>query len=115
MSGGFDVVIDNVGRGHSVFDAVNACRHGGTVVAMGYVDQALDIPSYEIVIHEKRVLGSRAITRAEFRDLVTLVNDGRLDPDIGELVPIANVNDALSKLRAGQYLTRTVLMLPFDS
>jgi 2-desacetyl-2-hydroxyethyl bacteriochlorophyllide A dehydrogenase len=111
---GFDVVLDNVGRGHSLLEAVAACRNGGTVVAMGYVDPRLEVPSYEIVIKEKRVLGSRAITRSGFREVVQLVNAGRLDPDIGELIPIARVNEAMEHLQAGHYIARSVLMLPFD-
>jgi D-arabinose 1-dehydrogenase-like Zn-dependent alcohol dehydrogenase len=111
--GSYDVVVDNVGRKETVFEAVQACRNGGKVVAMGYVDPTLEIPSYEIVIKEKQVLGSRALTRAEFREVVDLVNSGQLDPDIGELIPIGNINDALTNLRNGRYLTRSVLMLPF--
>jgi propanol-preferring alcohol dehydrogenase len=113
LVGGFDVVLDNVGRGNSLLEAVAACRNGGTVVAMGYVDPRLEVPSYEIVIKEKRVLGSRAITRSGFREVVQLVNAGVLDPDIGELIPIARVNEAMENLRAGRYLARSVLMLPF--
>ncbi len=111
--GSFDVVVDNVGRKETVFEAIAACRNGGKVVCMGYVDPVLEVSSYDIVIKEKQVLGSRACTRAEFRDVVALVNSGRLDPDIGELVPISDVNQALENLRQGKYLTRTVLMLPF--
>lgn len=114
LGGGFDVVLDNVGHGDSLLDAVAACRNGGTVVAMGYVDPRLEIPSYEIVIKEKRILGSRAITRSGFREVVELVNAGLLDPDIGELIPIARVNEAMESLRAGRYLARTVMMPPFD-
>ena len=113
LGGGFDVVLDNVGRGHSLLEAISACRNGGTVVAMGYVDPRLEVPSYEIVIKEKRVLGSRAITRSGFREVVELVNAGTLDPDIGELIPIARVNEAMDNLKAGRYLARSVLMLPF--
>ena len=94
--------------------AVEACRNGGKVIAMGYVDPILEIPSYDIVIREKQVLGSRALTRAEFREVVGLVNSGALDPDIGDLVPISRINEAFDNLRHGRYLTRTVLMLPFD-
>ena len=97
----------------TVFEAVQACRNGGKVVAMGYVDPVLEIPSYEIVIKEKQVVGSRALTRAEFREVVGLVNSGQLDPDIGELIPIRQINEALENLRNGRYLTRSVLMLPF--
>jgi alcohol dehydrogenase len=112
--GAYDVVVDNVGRKETVFEAVQACRNGGKVVAMGYVDPVLEIPSYEIVIKEKQVVGSRALTRAEFREVVALVNSGQLDPDIGELIPIRCINQALDNLKNGRYLTRSVLMLPFD-
>jgi propanol-preferring alcohol dehydrogenase len=112
--GSFDVVLDNVGIRETLREAVAACRNGGTVVAMGYVEPTLDIPSYDVVIREKRVVGSRGVTRREFREVVRLVNGGQIDPDVGEHVPIAKVNEAFEKLRAGQYLTRTVLMLPFD-
>jgi 2-desacetyl-2-hydroxyethyl bacteriochlorophyllide A dehydrogenase len=112
--GPFDVVVDNVGRKETVLEAVAACRNGGKVIAMGYVDKVLEIPSYDIVIREKQVLGSRALTRAEFREIVGLVNSGQLDPDIGELIPIRQINEALDNLRHGRYLTRSVLMLPFD-
>lgn len=112
--GSFDVVVDNVGVKKTVMEAVQACRNGGTVIAMGYVDPTLEIPSYEIVIREKRVVGSRAITRAEFREVVGLVNAGQLDPDIGELIPIQRVNAAFDDLRHGRFLARSVLMPPFD-
>lgn len=111
--GGFDVVLDNVGIKETLRDAVSACRNGGTVVAMGYVEPALEIPSYDVVIREKRVVGSRGVSRSEFREVVRLVNSGLLDPDVGERVPIARVNEAFENLRAGRYLTRTVLTPPF--
>jgi 2-desacetyl-2-hydroxyethyl bacteriochlorophyllide A dehydrogenase len=113
--GSYDVVVDNVGIRDTVFQAVQACRNGGKVVAMGYVDAALEIPSYEIVIKEKQVVGSRALTRSEFREVVALVNSGQLDPDIGELIPIRRINEALENLRNGRYLTRSVLILPFGA
>ena len=114
LVGAFDVVVDNVGLRHTMMEAVAACRNGGTVVAMGYVDPTLEIPSYDVVIREKRVVGSRAITRGEFREVVNLVNSGRLVPDTDELIPIRHVNEAMENLKAGRYLTRSVLMLPFE-
>jgi 2-desacetyl-2-hydroxyethyl bacteriochlorophyllide A dehydrogenase len=111
--GPFDVVVDTIGQGRSLLDAVRACRNGGRVVALGYVDPTLEIPSYEITIKEKQVVGSRAASRSEFRDVVRLVNAGRLDPDVGERIPAARVNQALDDLKHGRFLTRSVLILPF--
>jgi D-arabinose 1-dehydrogenase-like Zn-dependent alcohol dehydrogenase len=50
----------------------------------------------------------------EFREIVQLVNSGTSVPDIGELVPISQVNEAFEKLRSGRYPTRAVLTLAFD-
>ena len=60
LVGPFDVVVDTIGMGRSLLDAVTACRNGGRVVALGYVDPTLAIPSYEVTIKEKQVVGSRA-------------------------------------------------------
>jgi 2-desacetyl-2-hydroxyethyl bacteriochlorophyllide A dehydrogenase len=112
--GGFDVVVDNIGTAASIQEAVAACRNGGKVVVVGYVDPILKAPFYEVVIKEKQLIGSRASTRREFREVVNLINTGVLDPDIGEFIPIREVNEALENLKNGKYLTRNVLVLPFD-
>jgi propanol-preferring alcohol dehydrogenase len=111
--GGFDVVADLIGTRDSLMEAVSACRNGGRVVALAYVDPTMEIPSYDIVIKEKQVVGSRASTRSEFREVMNLVNNGKIVPHIGKRVPIRDVNEALENLRNGKYFTRTVLMLPF--
>lgn len=111
--GSFDVVIDNIGIRQSIQDSIAACKNGGRVVVVGYVEQQLEAPFYDIVIREKQIVGSRAATRSEFREVVSLVNTGQLDPDIGELIPISQVNQALENLNKGKYLTRSVLTLPF--
>jgi alcohol dehydrogenase, propanol-preferring len=111
--GGFDVVADLIGTRESILEAVTLCRNGGRVIALAYVDPRMEIPSYEIVIREKQVIGSRAVTRSEFREVVNLVNSGKLDPHIGELIPIRHVNEALENLKNGKFLTRSVLMHPF--
>jgi D-arabinose 1-dehydrogenase-like Zn-dependent alcohol dehydrogenase len=112
--GAFDVVVDTIGRGRSLLDAVTACRNGGRVVAMGYIDPSLEMPSYEITIREKQVVGSRALSRSEFREVVRLVNAGQLDPDIGEVIPARRINEALEDLKQGRFLTRSVLRLPYQ-
>jgi D-arabinose 1-dehydrogenase-like Zn-dependent alcohol dehydrogenase len=111
--GSFDVIIDNIGTPASVTDSVSVCRNGGKVVEVGYVEPILHAPFYDIVIREKQILGSRASSRSEFREVVNLVNAGQIDPNIGELIPIGKINEALENLKNGKYLTRSVLVLPF--
>lgn len=112
--GPFDVVIDNIGIRESIQDAVAACKNGGRVVVVGYIEEKLEAPFYDIVIREKQIIGSRAATRSEFREVVNLVNTGRLDPDIGKLIPISQINKALENVKNGKYLTRSVFIYPFD-
>ncbi len=112
--GPLDVVVDTIGKGASLVEAVSALRNGGRAVALGYVEPRLEIPSYEITIKEKRVIGSRAASRSEFRELVRLINAGRLDPDIGEQIPARRINEALDDLKHGRFLTRSVLVMPYE-
>ena len=110
---GFDVVADLIGTRESILEAVTACRNGGKVVALAYVDPLMEIPSYDIVIREKQVIGTRAASRSEFREAVQLVNSGKIVPHIGELIPIRQINEALENLKKGKYLTRSVLLPEF--
>ncbi len=48
------------------------------------------------------------------REVVAPVSRGALDPDIGELVPIGDINTAYTHLREGRFMTRTVLTPPFN-
>jgi D-arabinose 1-dehydrogenase-like Zn-dependent alcohol dehydrogenase len=97
-----------------MIDAVSACRNGGKVVSLGYVDSKLEALFYDVVIREKQILGARGVSRKEFREVMGLVNAGLLDPDIGEIIPISQVNKAMEDLERGEFLTRSVLRLPFD-
>jgi D-arabinose 1-dehydrogenase-like Zn-dependent alcohol dehydrogenase len=44
---------------------------------------------------------------------MNLVNSGKLEPHIGERIPIRHINEALGNLKNGKFLTRSVLMHPF--
>ena len=112
--GPYDVVIDNIGTKESIHEAVLACRHGGRVVVVGYVDPTLHAPFYDVVIREKQIFGVRAATRKEFREIVGLVNSGQFAPDIGEIIPLTKVNEAIQELKKGEYLTRNVLQISFS-
>jgi propanol-preferring alcohol dehydrogenase len=112
--GQFDVVVDCIGTKESMTHAVSSCRNGGRVIALGYVDSKLEAMYYDVVIREKQILGSRSVSRKEFREVMGLVNAGLLDPDIGEIIPISQVNGAMEGLERGEFLTRSVLRLPFD-
>ena len=111
--GAFDVVIDNIGTPESVGESLAVLRNGGKLVEVGFAVPTFHAPFYDIVVKEKQILGIRASSRSDFREVVDLVNQGRIDPSIGESIPMGHVNQALENLKNGKYLTRNVLVLPF--
>ena len=111
--GSFDVVIDNIGTPESVMESLAVLRNGGKLVEVGFVEPFFQAPFYDIVVREKQILGSRASSRSDFREVVDLVNRGKIDPSIGESIPMGQVNQALENLKNGKYLTRNALVLPF--
>ena len=88
-------------------------RNGGKLVEVGFVEPFFQVPFYDIVVREKQILGSRASSRSDFREVVDLVNRGRSIRSIGESIPMGQVNQALENLKNGKYLTRNALVLPF--
>ena len=111
--GSFDVVIDNIGTPQSVMESLAVLRNGGKLVEVGFAEPFFQAPFYDIVVREKQILGSRASSRSDFREAVDLVNRGKIDPSIGESIPMGQVNQALENLKNGKYLTRNALVLPF--
>ena len=94
-------------------ESLAVLRNGGKLVEVGFVEPFFQAPFYDIVVREKQILGSRASSRSDFREVVDLVNRGKIDPSIGESIPISQVNKALENLKNGKYLTRNALVLPF--
>jgi threonine dehydrogenase-like Zn-dependent dehydrogenase len=69
----FDVVVDAVGLTPTLRGALAAVRPGGTVVVVGLGAPKLDIGLYELVVPEKRLLGSFCYDEPEFARAVQLV------------------------------------------
>jgi hypothetical protein len=63
-----------------------------------FVVPTLEIPSYDIVICEKQVVGTRALTRMEFGEIVQLVDPA---PPWPTSVTSSPFNDAFEEQRMG--------------
>ncbi|MUL47395.1 alcohol dehydrogenase catalytic domain-containing protein [Mycobacterium sp. CBMA293] len=78
---GVDASFDAAGAGQATFDsAVDALRKGGTSVVVAMYHEGVNINPSLLMITEKRVTGSFAYTRDDFRTVIDMVADGRLDP-----------------------------------
>jgi len=78
---GVDASFDAAGAGQATFDAaVNALRKGGTTVAVAMYHADVTFNPSLFMITEKRVTGSFAYSRDDFRTVIDMIADGRLDP-----------------------------------
>ncbi len=58
---------------------------------------------------EKTVTGSRNVTRAEIRQTLELVADGRVPVHVGASYPLEELNDALQAIKDNSVFGRIVI------
>ena len=101
--GGYDLVVEAAGTTDAVLTALGAARRGGTVVLLGLPPHGATaaVPVDDVVNNDLVIQGSFGYTSSAWRDVVTLLNAGRLD--LGFLVthqfPLAEWETALDTLR----------------
>ena len=113
---GVDYAFEVIGTPATVVQAFNMARNGGAAVAVGVskFDQNIEIPSFPLVLGEKRLLGcvyGSAQVKRDFPKLVSLVEQGKLD--LGSMVSrtmhLDEINDAFKAMQAGEVI-RSVLV-----
>lgn len=78
---GVDASFDAAGVGQATFDtALDALRKGGTTVVVAMYHSDVNIQPGIFMLTEKRCTGSFAYTRDDFRTVIDMIADGRLDP-----------------------------------
>ncbi len=77
---GADLSIDAVGTGGSRPDSLRVLRPGGCAVWLGMHAQEATIPAFDVVVGERRAIGSFAYTNAEFAAALGLLESGMLKP-----------------------------------
>lgn len=108
--GGVDLALDSSGASAGFSSALAAVRRGGRVICCGYrpgVDYGFD--SGRLVLEELSILGSRSASLNHSRRALKAVENGEVQPPIMERVPLAAVNEALARLKAGEVLGRIVV------
>ncbi|WP_431678309.1 alcohol dehydrogenase catalytic domain-containing protein [Kitasatospora sp. KL5] len=115
--GGYDYVVEAVGRSETVRAGYDAARRGGAVVVVGAGarDDRVSFSLGELFFNEKQVLSSLYGGGDVARTAATVVDHWRARPlDLAALVthrvPLADVNEAIAQMRSGEAL-RTVITL----
>jgi alcohol dehydrogenase len=108
--GGFDVVIDLVGRTETLERAATLARPGGRVVGVGYAQgQRLSVETPRFVLGELEFVGSRYVARDELERAIRLVGQGHVEIVVDAVLPLAEANDAFGRLERGELVGRAVL------
>jgi len=78
---GADVVIDAVGAAETRHAAVSMARRGGEIVWLGLHDDPTQLSGFEVVLGERKVLGSFAVTHHNLRTAIGLFAHGKITLD----------------------------------
>lgn len=108
---GADLVLDHVGTERTIQQAVAICRPGGRVMVVGYHDRIFPIPSYDVMLREKALIGTRGNVAADLDASLQLIAEGKVQPLVSRTYPLSNINQAVDDLRAGRILGRAVILM----
>jgi alcohol dehydrogenase/propanol-preferring alcohol dehydrogenase len=102
-------VIDLVNGTATARFSFDALRKGGKLVMVGLFGGELSVPLPLMPIRALTIQGSYVGNPRELREMVGLAQTGKLAPLQVEVVPQAEANDALMRLRDGRVTGRVVL------
>ncbi len=108
-AGGVACVLDLVGTEQTMVAALGAVAAGGRVVIVGYTPDVLPLSGKRLAQNEIEVIGSRAGSRKDLAAALDLAAAGKIRSIVTDRAPLAEVNQALARLRRGEVLGRLVL------
>lgn len=107
---GVDVVVETVGHPESLALADSLVRPGGRIVCVGYLPTtALGMLTPRVVLGELEIVGSRYAHRNDLERAIALVEAGLLQPVVGLVRPLEEVNEVFAALDRGEVVGRAVL------
>jgi len=101
--------IDLVGSNATARAGTAALRKGGTYVIVGLYGGDITLSLPLVVLRAMTVRGSHVGNPKELRALMDLARSGRLKPIPVTTEPLAQAQEVLMRLRAGQIVGRVVL------
>jgi S-(hydroxymethyl)glutathione dehydrogenase/alcohol dehydrogenase len=108
-------VFEVIGNPDLITQAFMVTRPGGAMVAVGVPrsDAMISIPSFPLILQEKRILGcvyGSAQVRRHFRQLIELIETGRLDVGgmVSRRLDLDEINDGLRAMQEGEVIRSVV-------
>ncbi len=112
---GGDYVFEVIGNPELITQAFMVTRPGGAMVAVGVPrsDAMISIPSFPLILQEKRILGcvyGSAQVRRHFGQLIELIETGRLDVGgmVSRRLDLDEINDGLRAMQEGEVIRSVV-------
>ena len=106
---GVDLVADCVGTVESIKQSIELVRPGGKVLVVAYVAEEFALPSLDVMLNEKEVVGCRGSSLSELREVVELTARGAIEPVIGLRYHLSEIEAASEALRRSAMVGRIVL------
>ncbi len=107
---GADVVLDFVATRETLAASIASLAPAGRLVIMGYFPRGgvLEIPTW-VFTEEVDVTGNRSAGREDVADAVSLVQNGRIAPVVGQVFPLKEAASAHAAVEAREIVGRAVL------
>jgi NADPH:quinone reductase-like Zn-dependent oxidoreductase len=106
---GVEVVVDNVGAGTMPM-SMRAARKGGRILTVGNTaGPKFEIDNRFIFGKHLSIIGTTMGTISDFKEVMTLVFEGKLEPVIDRSFPLRDAAVAHERLEAGEQLGKITL------
>jgi len=108
---GVDIILDSVGK-DTFQNSLRLLRPGGTLVTPGATTGALaEIDLRQIFWKQVRVIGTTMSNQAEFREVMNLIFQNKLNPVVDKIFPFSEVRDAEAYLKKGKQFGKVLLKI----
>lgn len=109
---GVDVLLEFVSNQDTLPSSYQSLKKAGRLVFVGYVPEIpMSIMPHEMVRNEFEIMGSRATTKQELQETMSLVSQGLIKPIVDQVFSLEDVESAFDALRQGNSLGRNVIAL----
>jgi len=106
---GVDVVVDNVGQA-TWTQSIKALARGGRIVTVGATSGPKAITDIRYLFTKQiSIIGSTMGTAMDFKEVMSLVWEGKLVPVVDRIMPLAQAKEAQRLLEEGKQFGKIVL------
>jgi alcohol dehydrogenase, propanol-preferring len=107
---GADHYIELVGTEETFLAGIRSLGRGGKLVIIGYTGEHLNVHPIELILSEIQVITSVAASRRDLETAIDLAAAGRLRVTVDTRYPLAEIGEAIERLKARQVRGRNVVV-----